>query len=104
AIGYLRAPGEGTVSNTYAQVTFTNAVTSGLIGRINLDTGDLPIPTTSIWGSFVNEISGSRTQSLSNAPVIPAAASWWETNLPGIHGSALWVVNPDGTVLLLKAQ
>jgi len=103
-IGYLRAPGEGTVSNTYAQVTFTNAVTSGLIGRINLDTGDLPIPTTSIWGSFVNEISGSRTQSLSNAPVIPAAASWWETNLPGIHGSALWVVNPDGTVLLLKAQ
>jgi hypothetical protein len=103
-IGYLRSPGEATVSNAYAQVTFTNAVTSGLIGRINFDAGDTPISATTIWGSFTNEIPGSRTQSLTNAPVIPDSATWWETNLSSIHASDLWVVNPDGTVRLSKAQ
>jgi len=99
-LGYLRNPATASVANAYVQVTFTGAVSGGLIGRIN-NVADA-IAETSIYGSLANAIAIATTQTLTNVAV-PTDAAWWTTNLSTIPASALWTVGADGSAKLVIA-
>ncbi len=98
--GYLRNPATASVTCTYVQVTFTGAVSGGLIGRINNVTD--AIAETSIFGSLANAVAIATTQTLTNVAV-PADAAWWTANLPAIPANVLWTVGEDGSARLVIA-
>lgn len=101
AIGYYRTYSQATITDSYFQVTFANALrASGLIGYL---VGVSPIDASTIWGSFTNEVTAASTQALTNAPVIPGDLAWWTTNLPAIPGSALWTVSALGVAKLINS-
>ncbi|MDG0889623.1 InlB B-repeat-containing protein [Paracholeplasma manati] len=96
-VGYNRYPGTANLMDAYFEVTFVNNERSGLIGY-NRDQVT-PLDQSSIFGSFTNDTPHSNALALTNSAV-PADSAWWTTNLNNIATSSLWVINPDGSVVL----